>query len=51
MALFILLLSTRSQDAKPLDDISPLSKNRKRMFVVIIVLGLLCAPLPSGILP
>ena len=51
MALFILLLSSRSQDAKPLDDISPLTKNRKRMFVVIAILGVLCAPLPSGILP
>jgi hypothetical protein len=44
-------LSARSRDAKPLDDISPLSKNRKKMFVVIAVLGILCAPLPSGILP
>ena len=51
MALFILLLSTRSQDAKPLDDISPLTKNRKRMFIVVAILGVLCAPLPSGILP
>jgi len=51
MALFILLLSSRSQDAKPLDDISPLTKNRKKMFVVIAILGVLCAPLPSGILP
>ena len=30
MALFILLLSSRSQDARPLDDISPLTKNRKK---------------------
>ena len=51
MALFILLLSTRSQDAKPLDDISPLSKNRKKLFVIIAILGFLCAPLPPGILP
>ena len=51
MALFILLLSSRSQDARPLDDISPLTKNRKRMFIVIAILGVLCAPLPSGILP
>ena len=51
MALFILFLSTRSKDARPLDDISPLSKNRKRMFVVVVVLGFLCAPLPSTILP
>ena len=51
MAIFILVLSTRSQDAKPLDDISPLTKNRKRMFIVVAILGVLCAPLPSGILP
>ena len=51
MALFILLLSSRSQDARPLDDISPLTKNRKKMFIVIAILGVLCAPLPSGILP
>ena len=47
MAVFILVLSSRSQDAKPLDDISPLTKNRKKMFIVVIVLGVLCAPLPS----
>jgi len=51
MALFILILSTRSRDAKPLDDISPLTKNRKKLFVVVVILGILCAPLPSGILP
>ena len=51
MALFILVLSTRSQDAKPLDDISPLSKNRKKIFIIIAILGFLCAPLPPGILP
>ena len=51
MALFILILSTRSRDAKPLDDISPLTKNRKKLFIVIVILGILCAPLPSGILP
>ncbi len=51
MALFILFLSSRSRDMKPLDDISPLSKNRKKMFVVIAILGLLCAPLPTWMLP
>ena len=51
MALFILFISSRSRDMKPLDDISPLSKNRKKLFVVIIILGFLCAPLPSWILP
>ncbi len=51
MALFILFLSMRSRDARPLDDISPLSKNRKRMFIVIAVLAFLCAPLPFSIFP
>jgi len=51
MALFILILDIRSRDARPLDDISPLSKNRKRMFVVVLILGFLCAPLPFSILP
>jgi len=51
MALFILFISSRSRDMKPLDDISPLTKNRKKMFIVVAILGVLCAPLPSGILP
>ena len=55
MALIILMLSTRSRDVHPLDDISPLSKNRKRMFIVVLILGFLCAtanPFGSGsILP
>jgi len=55
MALIILMLSTRSRDVHPLDDISPLSKNRKRMFIVVLIIGFLCAtsnPFGSGsILP
>ncbi|MFZ0184055.1 MAG: site-2 protease family protein [Nitrosotalea sp.] len=49
MALFVLVLSMRSQDVKPLDDISPLSKKRKRMFALVIALAFLCAPLPFSI--
>ena len=49
MALFVLMFSLRSQDVKPLDDISPLSKKRKRMFALVIVLAFLCAPLPFSI--
>jgi len=41
MALFILLMSSRSQDAKPLEDISPLTKNRKKMYIVVAILGVL----------
>lgn len=46
MALLILVMNARAPDAKPLDDVSPLSKNRKIMFVISILLAFLCAPLP-----
>lgn len=51
MAILILFLSSRNPSANPLDDISPLSKNRKLAYVGIIILAILCAPLPSGLLP
>ena len=50
MAMFILVLSSRSPSAMPLDDISPLPNNRKIMYVIVIILAILCAPLPSGLL-
>ena len=51
MAILILFLSSKNPSANPLDDISTLSKNRKLAYVGIIVLAILCAPLPSGLLP
>ena len=55
MALLILIMSSRNPSASPLDDVSPLSRNRKLAYLGIIVLAVLCAPLPtgfwSGILP
>jgi len=48
MAILILVMSSRNPSASPLDDISPLSRNRKFSYVGIIVLAILCAPLPSG---
>jgi Zn-dependent protease len=51
MAILILVLSSKNPSANPLDDISPLSKNRKLAYAGIIVLAILCAPLPSGLLP
>ena len=51
MAILILVLSSRNPSANPLDDISPLTKNRKLAYVGVIVLAILCAPLPSGLLP
>ncbi|MGI0041623.1 MAG: site-2 protease family protein, partial [Nitrosopumilaceae archaeon] len=51
MALFVLMFSTRNPDARPLDDISPLSSKRKKMFILVMGLAVLCAPLPFSILP
>jgi len=48
MAILILVMSSRSPSASPLDDVSPLSRNRKFAYIGIIVLAILCAPLPSG---
>ncbi len=51
MALLILFMSSRNPSAMPLDDVSPLSRNRKLAYIGIIVLAILCAPLPSEFLP
>ena len=51
MALFVLSFSMRSPDVRPLDDISPLSKKRKKLFVLVIGLAIVCAPVPFSILP
>jgi len=47
MAMLILIMSSRNPGATPLDDISPLSRNRKLAYIGIIGLAILCAPLPS----
>ena len=51
MAMFILLLSSRNPSAMPLDDVSPVPKNRKLLYIVIVVLAILCAPIPPSMLP
>jgi Zn-dependent protease len=51
MALFVLMFSMRSPDVKPLDDISPLSVKRRKLFLLVMVLAFLCSPLPFSILP
>ena len=51
MAMLILIMSSRNPSATPLDDVSPLSKNRKLAYIGIIILAILCAPLPSDFLP
>ena len=51
MAIFILFMSSRNPSANPLDDISPLSRNRKLAYIGIIGLAVLCAPLPTDLIP
>lgn len=41
MALLILILSMRSPEMKPLDDVSPISKSRKIMFICVWVIAAL----------
>lgn len=51
MAMLILIMSARNPSATPLDDVSPLSRNRKLAYIGIIGLAILCAPLPSDFIP
>ncbi len=51
MAILILVMSSRSPSASPLDNVSPLSRNRKLAYIGIIILAILCAPLPTSFLP
>jgi len=51
MALFILLFSSRNTSVRPLDDVSPLSKNRKYIYIAVIILAALCAPIPQSVWP
>jgi len=48
MAILIFIMSSRNPSASTLDDVSPLSRNRKFAYIGIIILAILCAPLPSG---
>jgi hypothetical protein len=51
MAIFILIFSMRNMSVRPLDDVSPLSKNRKLLYLIVVALAVLCAPLPFSIWP
>jgi len=51
MAFLILIMSSRNPGATPLDDVSPLTRNRKIAYIGIVGLAILCAPLPSNFLP
>lgn len=51
MALLILALSLRNPAATPMDEVTPLPRNRKRAYIGVAVLAVVCAPLPAGLLP
>ncbi|MBC7091263.1 MAG: site-2 protease family protein [Nitrososphaeria archaeon] len=46
MALLVLFFSYGQREIRPLDDVSPVSKSRKLIYVLIIVMIILCAPIP-----
>ena len=51
MAILILMMSSKNPSVNTLDEITPLSRNRKFAYIGIIGLAILCAPLPSDFLP
>jgi membrane-associated protease RseP (regulator of RpoE activity) len=51
MAILIFVMSSRNPSATPLDDVSPLSRNRKIVYIGIVGLAILCAPLPTNFFP
>lgn len=51
MAMLILVFSWRNLAATPLDDVSPLPSNRKMVYLGVVGLAIVCAPIPAGILP
>ncbi|MCZ6613501.1 MAG: site-2 protease family protein, partial [Thaumarchaeota archaeon] len=46
MAILVLIFSIRAPDAPPLDDVSPISKRRRFLFIGSLALAVLCAPIP-----
>jgi Zn-dependent protease len=46
MALLLIILSMRRMEMRLLDDVTPLSKGRKYIYIFVIFLAILLAPLP-----
>lgn len=46
MALLVLFFSYGQREIKPLDDVSTISKSRKMIYFLILVMLVLCAPIP-----
>ncbi len=51
MAILVLILSLRMPGNLPLDDVSPLSRKRKVLFIVALGIAVVAAPIPTSILP
>ncbi len=49
MAVLVLLMALKAPETAPLDDVTPISQNRKILFIVALGLAALCAPLPPFI--
>ena len=49
VAIIFYFLFRRNFSAQPLDDISPLTKNRKLAYIGIIPLAVLCMPIPENL--
>lgn len=47
MAALVLFLALRAPESQPLDDVTPISKSRKVLFVVAMALAAVCAPVPA----
>jgi membrane-associated protease RseP (regulator of RpoE activity) len=46
MAVLVLIITLRAPENPPLDDVTPLSKKRKMLFAVALILTVLCGSLP-----
>lgn len=51
MALLVLFFSLRSAESAPLDDVTPLSSKRKALFFVALGIAVICAPIPTSLMP
>jgi membrane-associated protease RseP (regulator of RpoE activity) len=49
MGLLVLLIAMKAPEVPPLDDVTPLSKGRRILFLVAMGLAVLCAPIPPYI--
>lgn len=51
MALLVLFFSLRAPESAPLDDVTPLSSKRKALFFLALGLAVVCAPIPTSLMP